>query len=593
MTPHTKNMITAALLSLAFIALWDYFFAFPNMEKQRLRYEQQKHEAQLPKLGAPEKPVAPATAASTAKPRPVVLAESPRVEIDTRSIKGSIALKGARIDDVSLRNYRETVDKSSPIITLLSPEGGPQAYWADWGYLSSETENAPTLPTTETLWTADHEKLTASEPLTLTWDNGQGLKFVRKISVDDDYLFSIEDSVENTTERAVTLYPHTRLTRVGHPVRSGYVSIFEGFIGVVGEADGIKEHAENYDKVENERKTFRGSGGWVGFTDKYWAATLAPDQNEAIEASYTASGGPIKTYEAETVTTPKIVEAGGTLTTGLRLFAGAKEVDVLDGYMAKQGLRGFDLLIDWGRLYFITRWMFRLLDTLHKFVGNFGLAVLAVTVIVRGAFFPIANASYKSMAKIRAVQPKLKELKEKYGDDKHKLNMEQMELYKREKINPLGGCWPLLLQMPVFIALYNVLAVAIEMRHAPFYGWIKDLSAPDPLSIFNLFGLLPFDPSHIAVFGPYLALGLWPALNGFIMWLQMKMNPEPTDEIQKTMFGWMPIIFTFFMATAPSGLVIYWTWSGLLSIAQQWYIMTRHGVKFELWDNLKKTFSRT
>jgi YidC/Oxa1 family membrane protein insertase len=590
MTQHTKNMLLAAALSLAFIGLWDYFFAFPHLDRQRVQYEQQKREAKLPKLGAPEK--AAQAAAAPAKPRLAALAESPRVEIETRSLKGSIALKGGRIDDVALKNYHETVDKSSPIIVLLSPENGPQPYYADWGYLSAETESAPALPTTETVWTADTAKLTASTPVTLTWDNGQGLKFSRKISVDDEYMFSIEDKVENASAQPLTVYAYSRVTRVGHPPSAGYAALHEGFIGVIGD-QGAQE--VKYDKIENEphgAKTFKGAGGWVGFTDKYWGAVTAPDQSETIEARYSGIGGPVKTYQAETITEPKTVAPGAALSTNLHVFAGAKEVETIDAYMAKPGLKGFDHLIDWGWFYFITRPMFRMIDFFHKILGNFGLAVLAVTVIVKAAFLPIANSSYKSMAKIRAVQPKIKELKEKYGDDKHKLNMEQMELYKREKISPLGGCVPMLLQIPVFFSLYKVLVVTIEMRQAPFYGWIKDLSAPDPTNVFNLFGLLHFDPSHIAVFGPYLVLGVWPMLMGVTMWLQMKMNPEPTDEIQKTMFSWMPVIFTFTMGGFASGLVIYWTWNNLLSICQQWFIMSRAGVKFELWDNLRKTFSR-
>ncbi|HXY59832.1 MAG TPA: membrane protein insertase YidC [Methylocystis sp.] len=615
MTPHTKNMIIAAVLSLAFIAVWDFFVFRPLMNRQQAQFEQQKREGKLPKLGAPEKPAATAAAPAAAqvKPRSAALAESPRIEIDTRSLKGSVALKGAKIDDVSLKNYHETVDKSSPIIVLLSPEGGPSPYWADWGYLSAETENAPALPTTETVWTADGARLTAGAPVTLTWDNGEGLKFIRKISVDDEYMFTIDDRIENTTAKPLTVFAYSRVTRVGHPPSSGYAALHEGYVGVIGDlgAQEIK-----YDKIEGElnaTKTFKGVGGWVGFTDKYWGAVTAPEQSAMIEARYTMIGGAEKTYLAETVTEPRTIEPGATVSTNLNVFTGAKEVETIDAYMerpepkglwsicaslgieickAKPGIKGFDHLIDWGWFYFITRPMFRLIDFLYKFLGNFGLAVLAVTVIVKGAFFPIANASYRSMAKIRAIQPKLKELKEKYGDDKHKLNMEQMELYKKEKINPVGGCVPMLLQIPVFFSLYKVLVVTIEMRQAPFFGWIKDLSAPDPTNVFNLFGLIPFDPTHMAILGPYLNLGVWPLLMGVTMWLQMKMNPEPTDEIQKTMFSWMPIIFTFTMGGFASGLVIYWTWNNLLSITQQWYIMTRAGVKFELWDNLRKTFSR-
>ncbi len=594
MTQHTRNMLIAAALSLTFIGVWDYFYAFPQIDKQRARVTEQQREAALPKLGAPEKAASAVEAARPllVKSRAEALAGSPRISIDTRSISGSIALKGARIDDISLKSYHETVDRQSPIIVLLSPEESPQPYFTETGYLTDAVEGAPALPTTETLWTADSDKLTASHPVTLSYDNGQGLRFKRKISVDDEYLFNIEDSVENTTEKPVQLFSFARVTRIGRPKGSGYAALHEGFIGVIGE-EGAQE--VNYDKIEKEphgQKTFKGVGGWVGFTDKYWGAVVAPNQSAPLEARYSSLGNTVKTYQADTVSEPKTIEPGQSLSTLVHVFAGAKEVDTLDAYKTNPGLKRFDLLIDWGWFYFITRPMFRVIDFLYKILGNFGLAVLAVTVLVKLAFLPIANSSYKSIAKMRAIQPKIKELKERCGDDKHKFNMEQMELYKREKISPLGGCIPMLLQIPVFFSLYKVLVVTIEMRQAPFFGWIKDLSAPDPTNLFNLFGLIPYDPTHVPMFGPYLALGVWPLLMGVTMWLQMKMNPEPTDEIQKIAFGWMPVMFTFTMGGFASGLVIYWTWNNLLSIVQQWVIMTRAGVKFELWDNLRKTFGR-
>ncbi|MGJ0621323.1 MAG: membrane protein insertase YidC [Methylocystis sp.] len=592
MTENTRNMLLAAAVSMIFIGLWDYFYAFPEMDKQRRAQTEQARLAKVPKLGAPEQRATAAPPAKAApKTRAEALALSPRIGIDTRSISGSIALKGARIDDVSLKNYRETVDPSSPIITLLSPEDAPGAYYAELGYLTAETENAPVLPTTETLWTADSDRLTASNPVTLTWDNGQGLVFKRVISVDDEYLFTVKDSVENKAAKPVTLYNYARVNRVGHPPSAGYAALHEGFVGVVGDA-GQEVTYDKIEKEDNAVKTFKGVGGWVGLTDKYWAAVVAPNQNAPMEARYAAMGGAVKTYQADTVSDPATVEPGKPAESTTYVFAGAKVVDVLDVYKENPGLKRFDLLIDWGWFYFITRPMFRLIDFLYKVLGNFGLAILAVTVIVKLAFLPLANKSYQSLAKMKAIQPRIKELKEKYGDDKHKFNMEQMELFKREKVNPASGCLPVIVQIPVFFSLYKVLVVTIEMRHAPFFGWIRDLSAPDPTNVFNLFGLLPFDPTHVAIFGPYLALGVWPLLMGVSMWLQMKMNPEPADEIQKTMFAWMPVIFTFTMGGFASGLLIYWTWNNLLSIVQQGVIMKRAGVKFEFWDNLRKTFQR-
>ncbi|MBG0796162.1 membrane protein insertase YidC [Methylocystis sp. L43] len=592
MSENIKNMILAAALSLVFIGLWDYFYAFPEIDKQRRAQTQQEQLAKVPQLGAPERVTAgqpPVKAAP--KTRAEALALSPRIAIDTRSISGSIALKGGRIDDVSLKNYRETVDPSSPIITLLSPEDGPSPYYAELGYLTAETENAPVLPTTETLWTTDADGLTTAKPVTLTWDNGHGLVFKRVISVDDEYLFTVKDSVENKAGAPVTLFNYARVSRVGHPPSAGYAALHEGFVGVVGET-GEEVTYDKIEKEDNAVKTYKGVGGWVGLTDKYWAAVVAPDQNLPMEARFASMGGAVKTYQADTVSDQKTIEPGKLAEATTYVFAGAKVVDVLDAYKTNPGLKRFDLLIDWGWFYFITRPMFRLIDFLYKLLGNFGLAILAVTVIVKLAFLPLANKSYQSIAKMKAIQPRIKELKEKYGDDKHKFNMEQMELFKREKVNPASGCLPVIVQIPVFFSLYKVLVVTIEMRHAPFFGWIRDLSAPDPTNVFNLFGVLPFDPTHVAIFGPYLALGVWPLLMGVSMWLQMKMNPEPADEIQKTMFAWMPVIFTFTMGGFASGLLIYWTWNNLLSIVQQGVIMKRAGVRFEFWDNLRKTFQR-
>jgi YidC/Oxa1 family membrane protein insertase len=400
----------------------------------------------------------------------------------------------------------------------------------------------------------------------------------------------VKASVENKSGKPVSLNSFSRVMRIGRPPSSGYAALHEGFVGTIGDVS----QEVTYDKIEKEpnfTKTFKGTGGWVGFTDKYWGAVVAPEQSATFEARYMAMGaGASKTYQADTVTETKTIEPGATAEATAYVFAGAKEVDLLNAYAANPGLKRFGYLIDWGWFYFITQPMFKIIDFLYRVLGNFGLAILAVTVIVKLAFLPLANKSYQSIAKMKEIQPKIKELKEKYGDDKHKFNMEQMELYKREKINPASGCFPVLLQIPVFFSLYKVLVVTIEMRHAPFFGWIKDLSAPDPTNVFNLFGLLPFDPTHVAFFGPYLALGVWPLIMGVTMWLQMKMNPEPTDEIQKTMFSWMPVMFTFTMGGFASGLIIYWSWNNLLSIIQQGVIMKRAGVKFELWDNLRKTF---
>ncbi|WP_018266961.1 membrane protein insertase YidC [Methylosinus sp. LW4] len=606
MNEYTKNVLIAAGLSMLVIGGWDYFYAFPKLDRE----QKEAQLAQQQKPGAPQKPAAhsadkaapvarqaqPQQSVAAAKPvaktREAALAESKRIAIDTPSISGSISLKGGRIDDVSLKNYHETVDPKSPIIVLLSPEGAPQPYYAESGFLASDKDQAPpALPSSESLWSADHDQLSVGQPLTLTFDNGQGLVFKRKIAVDDQYMFSVTDSVENHGQGSVTLYPYLRVSRIGALQSAGYAALHEGFVGVLGEA-GLQEL--KFEKVEKEphaTKSFEATGGWLGFTEKYWAAVLVPQQDRSLVARFSASGaGTTKAYQADTVEAPLTIAPGASGSVASRVFAGAKVVDTLDAYEG-QGIKLFDRLIDWGWFYFLTRPMFRIIDGLFHVLGNFGLAILAVTVLVKIAFLPLANKSYLAVAKMKAIQPKIAELKAKYGDDKQTLSREQMELFRREKVNPAGGCLPALLQIPVFFSLYKVLVITIEMRHAPFYGWIKDLSAPDPTNIFNLFGLIPFDPTQIPVFGSFLWLGVWPLVMGVSMWVQMKMNPEPTDEVQKIAFGWMPVIFTFSMGGFASGLVIYWTWNNVLSVAQQWVIMKRAGVKFELWDNLKKTFA--
>ncbi|WP_166142219.1 membrane protein insertase YidC [Methylosinus sp. RM1] len=609
MNEYTKNVLIAAGLSMLAIAGWDYFYAFPKLEQQQKEAQlaqQQRPAAQKPAAkpadqSAADKAAPPAArqpqqnvaaARPAPKTREAALAESKRVSIDTPSISGSIALKGGRIDDVSLKNYHETVDPTSPIIVLLSPEGAPQPYYAESGFLASDKDTAPpALPTSESLWSADRDQLTVGQPLTLSFDNGQGLVFKRKIAIDDQYMFSVTDSVENHGQSPVTLYPYLRVSRIGAFPSAGYAVLHEGFVGVLGEA-GLQEL--KFDKVEKEphaTKSFEATGGWLGFTEKYWAAVLVPQQDRPLVARFSASGaGTAKAYQADTVEAPLTIAPGASGSVASRIFAGAKVVDTLDAYEG-QGIKLFDRLIDWGWFYFLTRPMFRIIDSLFHVLGNFGLAILAVTVLVKIAFLPLANKSYLAVAKMKEIQPKIQALKEKYGSDKQAMSREQMELFRREKVNPAGGCLPALLQIPVFFSLYKVLIITIEMRHAPFYGWIKDLSAPDPTNIFNLFGLIPFDPTHIPVFGSFLWLGVWPLVMGVSMWVQMKMNPEPTDEIQKMAFGWMPVIFTFSLGSFASGLVIYWTWNNVLSVAQQWVIMKRAGVKFELWDNLKKTFT--
>jgi YidC/Oxa1 family membrane protein insertase len=602
MNTDSKNLYLAIGLSCLVILGWSYFFAPKPADRARLAQTQ----SSAPPPGAVREPGAEGLPQQglaaqgqgetllAPKTRIEALAASPRVAIDTPALAGSIALRGARLDDVSLKAYRETTDPNSPNIVLLSPAGAPQAYYAEAGFLAPAGETLA-LPRPDTLWRADGAALTPERPLTLSFDNGQGLIFNRQIAVDDRYLFTIKDSVENASDKPVTLAPYALTARRGLPPTLNYSVLHEGFVGVIGDS-GVQEI--KYDKIEKEdhaAKTFKGTGGWLGFTDKYWATAIIPDQSAPIEARFSAAfgaPGEAKTYRADFVGAARTIAPGASIETLSRVFAGAKETETLDKYQADPGIEKFDLLIDWGWFYFITRPMFRLLHFLYKITGNFGVAILITTVIVKGLFFPLANKSYMSMAKMKAVAPQIAALREKYPDDKMKQQQETMALYKREKINPVSGCLPMLIQIPVFFALYKVLFVTIEMRHAPFFGWIKDLSAPDPTNVFTLFGLLPYDPTQLPVIGHFLALGIWPLIMGVSMFVQMKANPEPADPMQKQIFAWMPVIFTFTLGTFPAGLVIYWTWNNTLSIIQQTLIMKKAGVKVELFDNLIAMFRK-
>jgi YidC/Oxa1 family membrane protein insertase len=600
------NMIVAIALSLAVLLGWNYFIAAPRVEQQRQAALQNKAATQpagpdgvpsaSPKEGGPANPV-PGTlpgASGTSGgvvPREAAIARSPRVSIDTPALAGSIALKGGRIDDVSLKNYHETVDDKSPRIVLLSPTGTENPYYAEFGWVG---QNAGPLPNGDTLWTADATTLAPGKPVTLSYDNGAGLLFKRVIGVDDKFLFTLRDEVENKGANAVSLYPYSLVSRWGKPHTQGYYVLHEGMIGVLG-ADGLQEYT--YDHLAKEPalgnastkgKTWTGvTGGFVGITDKYWAAAAIPDQSAPYTGSFTErTDGATKVYQANVLGNVQVVQPGASVAATQQLFAGAKEVNTVNAYQANQNIKQFDLLIDWGWFHFITKPMFRALDFFYHLFGNFGIAILVVTLCLKLLFLPIANKSYQSMAKMKAVQPEMASIRERYADDKMKQQQAMMELYKKEKINPVAGCWPVLIQIPVFFALYKVLFITIEMRHAPFFGWIQDLAAPDPTSFLNLFGLLPFAAPDI------VHLGIWPIIMGITMFIQMKMNPAPPDPVQAQIFTFMPIVFTFMLGSFPAGLVIYWAWNNTLSVIQQYVIMRRNGVKVELWDNLSGMFRR-
>ncbi len=601
-----RNTILAIALSALVLIGWQFFFAKPQIDAQRQQQATQqaltadKSDAAQPGAANAPQPGGQAALNAPAKTREGALRDSPRIPIDAERLHGSIALIGGRVDDVTLKDYRETVDPKSPEIVLFAPIGSPQPYYAEFGFVNAPGGQIP-LPNAQTEWKAESQgPLTSQTPAVLTWDNGQGLTFRRTISVDKDYLFTVKDEVANAAGgQPATLYPYALISRHGEPHVSGYYVLFEGLIGVMGE-QGLQELA--YKKITDDGpRTFRPTGGWLGITDKYWAAALVPPQDKPYNARFAATTDGGKTYQTDYLLDPLTVQPGATAAVAGQLFAGAKQVSVIDSYenspswwqkalgaqtADRPGIQRFELMIDWGWFHFITKPMFYALDFFYKMVGNFGVAILIVTVILKLFFFPLANKSYVSMSKMKLVQPEMARIRERFKDDKVKQQQELMELYKKEKINPLAGCLPVVVQIPVFFALYKVLFITIEMRHAPFFGWIHDLAAPDPTSLFNLFGLLPYDVPH------FLMIGVWPLIMGVTMFLQMRLNPAPADPAQQMVFTWMPVFFTFLLASFPAGLVIYWSWNNFLSIVQQALIMKRQGVKIDLLGNVLDTFKR-
>lgn len=578
-------MLIAILLSIAILVGWQFFIEIPRMERQRALEQAAKQEATVAppvmtgeRPGEGAAPAAPASQAAGAAPETLdqALARSPRVKIKSPRIVGSIALEGARIDDVELVDYHVTVDPESPRIQLFAPPGTETPYFAEFGWVAGGGEKIA-LPGPDTPWKVDHDTLTAEQPVRLTWDNGQGLTFVRTYALDTNYMFTVTQRVENHGQSAVTLFPYALISRTGTPATLGYAILHEGPVGVLNGSLKELKYKDLKEKHPIEEDT---TGGWIGFTDKYWLAAVIPDPKASVKArfDYASPGGADK-YQADFLGAAQSVAAGASADYSDRLFAGAKEVRLLDHYKSAENIDRFDLAVDFGWFYFLTKPIFYVLNAFNAWLGNFGLAILLLTVIIKALFFPLANKSYRAMSKMKALQPEMVKLRERYGDDRGRLNQEMMELYKREKVNPAAGCLPIIVQIPVFFALYKVLFVTIEMRHAPFFGWIRDLSAPDPLNIFTLFGLIPWDPMHIPVIGPFLNIGLWAIIMGVTMFLQQRLNPPPPDPVQARIFQLLPIIFTFLLARFPVGLVIYWAWNNTLSIAQQWLIMRGAGVK--------------
>jgi len=501
-----------------------------------------------------------------------------RVAIETGTLKGSLSLLGARIDDLFLTDYREELGSEDPV-ELFRPQGMEHAYFAQFGWRGANIPGG--VPGPNTVWTlAKGQTLTPTTPVELTWDNGAGLRFTREISIDDQYLFTVKDTVANLGTTAVTIAPYGRVERQGVPADLGKQMILhEGAIGTFGSGNSYSTEQIKYkDWAKKARVEKESTGGWMGITDKYWLAALIPSQDEKVEGRFTVRNVQnVDVHEAAMLGQTFTINPGKQIVETQRLFAGVKRNEVLKSYEESLGLPRFVYAIDWGMFWFLTRPLFVIVDFFYGVMGNFGLAILGLTVVVKLILFPLANKSYASLSKMRTLQPKMEEIKKKHGKDPQKQQQEMMALYQREKINPLAGCLPILVQIPVFYALYKVLFVTIEMRHAPFFGWIKDLSARDPSTIWNLFGAIPYDPATIPLLGGLLNgplhLGVLPIVYGLTMWLQMSMNPPAQDPIQRQIFAIMPLVFTFIMAPFAAGLLIYWAWNNILSIVQQYVIM--------------------
>jgi YidC/Oxa1 family membrane protein insertase len=596
-----RNWVVFGILAIAIIIADQFFYLGP---------QEARRQAALKAEAAAHAQAAPAAAAqaSTFVPLAQAVAASPRVVVDTPSLTGSIALRGARIDDLDLKRYHETLDPKSPLVGLFRPGGAEHAWFAEMGWQGA---NIAGLPDDNTLWTSTAgAKLTPETPIVLAYDNGAGLKFTRTIAIDPDYMFTITDTVANAGTAAVSLASRGLIAEVGKPATlANSPIVHEGAIGMLAHNLVLDKYADW--KKQAAPTTVATTGGWLGITQKYWLAALIPDQTTTVQAEFqVAPSSTAEVYEAGYVGPQTTVAPGASYTQTSRLFAGAKVVPLLRNYEysgappkypwstvtpAATDIPRFDQAVDWGHLFFLTQPLFNLLEFFNHHLGSIGLSILALTVLVRGLFFPLANKSFESMSKMKKIQPLVEELKAKYGKDQTKLQQETMQLYQREKINPLMGCLPLLLQIPVFYSLYKVLTVTIEMRQAPFFGWIHDLSARDPTTVWNLFGLIPWDPSHAPLIGGLLDanlhIGLFPIIYGFTMWLSMSMSPPAGDPTQQRIFQFLPLIFTFTLAQVTVGLLIYWTWSSLLTILQQYFIMHRFKVDNPI-DSLIGRFAR-
>ena len=552
----TKNVIAAISLSAAVIILYSLFFAPSPNELKKIDEQKSSLSSEAPKLEESEKIVELS--------RDQALKESNRVEFENQNIKGSISLMGGTIDDLIFKNYTETLDGKNKI-TLLNPKKYSEGYFVETGWVSS-SKNIE-LPSSNTTWKVEgNNKLTPGNPVTLVWNNNQGISFKKKIKIDEKFLFSIDQIITNQSEKSYDFYAYGQIIRNKSPEVTNFYILHEGLIGVLN--DQLVE--KDYDDIEEKEFSQKAKTGWLGITDKYWITTLIPEKNKEFRADFNFKNK----FRANFIETkPMELESKGTVSSNVRVIVAAKEVDVIDNYAEKSNISKFDLAIDWGWFYFFTKNFFFAIDYFFKLTGNFGIAIVLITICIRILFYPLANYSFKSMAKMKVLQPEMTRLKELHKDDKMKLQQEMMALYKKEKVNPVSGCLPIFIQIPFFFAIYKVLFVTLEMRHQPFYGWIKDLSERDPTSIFNLFGLIPWDPPS------FLIIGVWPCLMGLTMYLQQKLNPTPPDPIQQKIFMFFPLFLTIILAPFPSGLVIYWTINNVLTMAQQLVIMRQTKVK--------------
>ena len=554
-----KNVFVAIALSMSVLLFWAAFFEQPQPIEKKVSQNQEKKE---------ENSIAPSINESfkiKRISREESINSSKRLKIENSSVIGSMSLKGGLIDDISFKKHKQNL-KNKKNVEFLNPAETENGFYVEAGWTS--VGNKVKVPTKDSLWTSKGNKiLSDNQPVLLEWNNGEGIIFKRKIELDDKYLFKITQQVQNNTNQSLDLYPYAQITRNKIPddIQNFYIS-HEGFIGVFDEE--LKE--DDYDDIEENKIVREANEGWLGITDKYWMAALVPKKGENFKSTFLYRDGFKANY---ILNSPTTIKPSSSNLNEIKLFVAAKEVDTIDAYAENQKIEKFDLVIDWGWFYFFTKPLFFIIDYLFKYSGNFGIAIVIITVGIRLIFFPLANYSFRSMAKMKAVQPEMTRLKELHKEDKVKLQQEMMALYRKEKINPASGCLPVLIQIPFFFAIYKMLFISLEMRHQPFFGWIKDLSDKDPTSIFNLFGFIPWDPPS------FLIIGIWPILMGVSMWVQQKLNPAPTDPIQAKIFAFFPLFLTIILASFPSGLVVYWTINNILTIAQQWVIMKQTKVK--------------